>query len=166
PPVIALLVGAAAVMPWYLSNVHPMLWPDPYNRSEQAAVDGLHELPAGSLALSDEPGFLWRADRLTVPYFDDSSVKRIQQGQITRLNDTISARTFSTISTTRTLVRASFPRPRTTPRPSTAPMTLAPVSPSMRRSLRSSGSSARAAPMTGAMATPIASVPSATASGM
>ncbi len=45
-------------------------------------------------------------------------------------------------------------------------MTLAPVSPSMRRSLRSSGRSARAAPMTGAMATPIASVPSATASGM
>lgn len=83
PPVIALLIGAAAVMPWYLSNVHPMLWPDPYNRAEQAAVDALHGLPAGSLAISDEPGLLWRADRLTVPYFDDSSVKRIEQRQIT-----------------------------------------------------------------------------------
>ena len=60
PPPIALLIGAAAVMPWYLSNVHPMLWPDPYSRAEHAG-----------------------ADRLTVPYFDDSSVKRIQQGQIT-----------------------------------------------------------------------------------
>ena len=83
PPVLALLVGAAAVMPWYLSNVHPMLWPDPYNRAEQAAVDGLRDLPPGSLAISDEPGFLWRADRLTVPYLDDSSIKRIEQGQIT-----------------------------------------------------------------------------------
>jgi hypothetical protein len=83
PPVIALLIGAAAVMPWYLGNVHPMLWPDPYNRAEQAAVDGLRDLPSGSLAISDEPGFLWRADRLTVPYFDDSSIKRIEQGQIT-----------------------------------------------------------------------------------
>jgi hypothetical protein len=83
PPVIALLVGAAAVMPWYLSNVHPMLWPDPYNRAEQAAVDALHDLPPASRAISDEPGLLWRAERLTVPYFDDSSIKRIEQGQIT-----------------------------------------------------------------------------------
>jgi len=77
------MIGAAAVTPWYLGNVHPMLWPDPYNRSEQAAVDGLRDLPSGSLAISDEPGLLWRANRLTVPYFDDSSVKRIEQGQIT-----------------------------------------------------------------------------------
>jgi hypothetical protein len=83
PPVIALLIGAAVVMPWYWSNVHAMLWPDPYNRAEQAAVDGLRDLPSGSFAISDEPGFLWRADRLTVPYFDDSSIKRIEQGQIT-----------------------------------------------------------------------------------
>jgi 4-amino-4-deoxy-L-arabinose transferase-like glycosyltransferase len=83
PPVIALLVGAAAVMPWYLSNVHPMLWPDPYSRAETAAVDGLRVLPAGSLAISDEPGLLWRAGRLTVPYLDDSSIKRIEQRQIT-----------------------------------------------------------------------------------
>lgn len=83
PPVIALVIGAAVVMPSYWSNVHSMLWPDPYSRSEQAAVDALHGLPAGSLAISDEPGLLWRADRLTVPYFDDSSIKRIEEGQIT-----------------------------------------------------------------------------------
>jgi hypothetical protein len=83
PPVIALVIGAAVVMPSYWSNVHSMLWPDPYSRAEQAAVDALHGLPAGSLAISDEPGLLWRADRLTVPYFDDSSIKRIEEGQIT-----------------------------------------------------------------------------------
>ena len=83
PPLVALLVGAALVMPWYWSNVHSMLWPDPYNKAESAPVDGLRNLPAGSLALSDEPGFLWRAGRLTVPYLDDSSIKRIEQGQIT-----------------------------------------------------------------------------------
>jgi hypothetical protein len=83
PPLVVLLVGAVVVLPWYLSNVHPMLWPDPYDKQEQAAVDGLRRLPAGSLAISDEPGFLWRAGRLTDPYLDDSSIKRIQQGQIT-----------------------------------------------------------------------------------
>ena len=83
PPLVALLIGAAVVMPWYWSNVHSMLWPDPYNSAESAAVDALRNLPAGSLAISDEPGFLWRADRLTVPYFDDSSIKRIEQGQVT-----------------------------------------------------------------------------------
>lgn len=83
PPVIALVIGAAVVMPSYWSNVHSMLWPDPYSHVEQAAVDALHGLPAGSLAISDEPGLLWRADRLTVPYFDDSSIKRIEEGQIT-----------------------------------------------------------------------------------
>src|SRR6266511_649840 len=83
PPLVVLLVGAVVILPWYLGNVNPMLWPDPYNKQEQAAVDGLQRLPAGSLALSDEPGFLWRAGRLTDPYFDDSSIKRIEQGQIT-----------------------------------------------------------------------------------
>jgi hypothetical protein len=83
PPLVSLLIGAAVVMPWYWTNVHSMLWPDPYNKAESAAVDWLRNLPNGSLAISDEPGFLWRADRLTVPYFDDSSVKRIEQGQVT-----------------------------------------------------------------------------------
>jgi hypothetical protein len=83
PQLVALVIGAAVVVPWYWSNVHSMLWPDPYNKTESAAVDGLRNLPAGSLAISDEPGFLWRADRLTIPYFDDSSIKRIEQGQVT-----------------------------------------------------------------------------------
>jgi hypothetical protein len=83
PPVAALLVGAALVMPWYLSNMQVLLWPDRYSSEERAAVDALRDLPAGSLAISDEPGFLWRARRLTDPYLDDSSIKRIEQGQIT-----------------------------------------------------------------------------------
>jgi hypothetical protein len=83
PPLVMLLVGAAAVTPWYVGNVQPMLWPDGSGRQEQAAVDALREVPAGGLVISDEPGLLWRAERLTVPYFDDSSVKRIEQGQIT-----------------------------------------------------------------------------------
>src|SRR5262245_22248202 len=83
PPLAALLVGAIAVTPWYWSNLHSMLWPDPYNAAERAAVDDLRNLPSGARAISDEPGFLWRADRLTDPYFDDSSIKRVEQGQIT-----------------------------------------------------------------------------------
>jgi Dolichyl-phosphate-mannose-protein mannosyltransferase len=83
PPVVALLVGAVAVMPWYLSNLQVVLWPDQYNSEERAAVDDLRALPRGSRAISDEPGFLWRAGRLTDPYLADSSIKRIEQGQVT-----------------------------------------------------------------------------------
>jgi Dolichyl-phosphate-mannose-protein mannosyltransferase len=83
PPVVALLVGAVAVMPWYLSNLQVVLWPDLYNSEERAAVDALRALPRGSRAISDEPGFLWRAGRLTDPYLADSSIKRIEQGQVT-----------------------------------------------------------------------------------
>ncbi|MDQ6855178.1 MAG: glycosyltransferase family 39 protein [Actinomycetota bacterium] len=83
PPLALLLVGAVAVTPWYVGNMHSLLWPDSYNRQEQAAVDALRRIPADRLVISDEPGLLWRAERLTVPYFDDSSIKRIEQGQIT-----------------------------------------------------------------------------------
>jgi Dolichyl-phosphate-mannose-protein mannosyltransferase len=83
PPLIPLLVGAIAVTPWYLSNTNSLLWPDTYSRQEQAAVDALRELPADGLVISDEPGLLWRADRLTVPVLADSSIKRIEQGHIT-----------------------------------------------------------------------------------
>jgi hypothetical protein len=83
PPVVALLVGAVAVMPWYLSNLQVVLWPDQYNSEERAAVDALRALPRGSRAISDEPGFLWRAGSLTDPYLADSSIKRIEQGQVT-----------------------------------------------------------------------------------
>jgi Dolichyl-phosphate-mannose-protein mannosyltransferase len=83
PPLALLVVGAVAVTPWYLSNMDSLLWPDSYSRQEQAAVDALRRIPAQGLVISDEPGLLWRAERLTVPYFDDSSIKRIEQGQIT-----------------------------------------------------------------------------------
>lgn len=82
PPLVPLLVGTIAVTPWYLTNTNALLWPDEYSRQEQAAVDTLRALPGGGLVISDEPGLLWRADRLTVPFFADSSIKRIEQGQI------------------------------------------------------------------------------------
>jgi Dolichyl-phosphate-mannose-protein mannosyltransferase len=83
PPLIPLLVGAVAVTSWYLGNLDSLLWPDSYGRQEQAAVDALRRTPSDGLVISDEPGLLWRADRVTVPFFDDSSIKRIEQGQIT-----------------------------------------------------------------------------------
>jgi Dolichyl-phosphate-mannose-protein mannosyltransferase len=83
PPLVPLLVGVIAVTPWYVSNVESLLWPDLYGRQEKAAVDALRAVPEGGLVISDEPGLLWRADRLTVPYYDDASIKRIEQGQIT-----------------------------------------------------------------------------------
>ena len=85
---------------------------------------------------------------------------------ITRLNDTSSAATLSASSASITPSRMLSREPSTTARPSTAPMTLAPVSPSMSRSCRSSPSSPNAAPITGATAIPIGAVPIAIAIGM
>ncbi len=84
---------------------------------------------------------------------------------ITRLNETSSAATLSASSTSITASRMLSREPSTTASPSTAPITLAPVSPSMRRSCRSSPSRPSAAPMTGATAMPMGAVPTAIAIG-
>ena len=92
--------------------------------------------------------------------FDDTSVT------VGEAPDTFDvAATFATTSSTSAVVRVASPRPRTTPRPSTAPITFAPASPSMRRSRRSDGASPNAAPIAGAIATPTAPSPRTIARG-
>jgi 4-amino-4-deoxy-L-arabinose transferase-like glycosyltransferase len=82
PPLAALLVAAVLVAPWYYDHLQPMLRPGGYEGAEATAVDALRELPAGALVISDTPGFVWRAGRRTSPWLADSSIKRIEQGQI------------------------------------------------------------------------------------
>jgi hypothetical protein len=82
-----------------------------------------------------------------------------------RENDTSSAATLSASSTSITVKRMLSLEPSTIASPSTAPITLAPVSPSMSRSRRSSPRRPNAAPITGAMAMPIEAVPMAIAIG-
>jgi 4-amino-4-deoxy-L-arabinose transferase-like glycosyltransferase len=72
-----------AALPWYLVNVHTMLWPEPYRGDDAAAVARIRALPAGAWAISDEPTFIWRADRRTPGNLVDSSIKRIQEKLLT-----------------------------------------------------------------------------------
>ena len=76
------------LVPWWVNNVHDILWPSAYGHNEQAVVNQFRALPADQLVISDEPGFAWRADRRVPPNFVDVSMKRFQDG---RLNTSVVA---------------------------------------------------------------------------
>ncbi|HEX6310361.1 MAG TPA: glycosyltransferase family 39 protein [Acidimicrobiia bacterium] len=82
-PPAALAVAFVAVAPWFLAHVNPILWPDDYDAREAAAVDDLGALPDDSAVITDDPGLAWRAERRVPGDLVDSSIKRIEQGQIT-----------------------------------------------------------------------------------
>ena len=86
PPGRIVLIAAVLVAPLYWLNAGPMLWPQPYRGAGAAAERALRRLPSGALAISDEPGFLWRAGVRTPGFFVDGSAQRIQQGDVTAAN--------------------------------------------------------------------------------
>lgn len=77
-----LLVLGILLVPWWVVNTRAMLWPGEYSRAEASALDRLRALPAGAWAISDDPGFVWRADRRAPGNLVDESIKRFQQGRI------------------------------------------------------------------------------------
>jgi hypothetical protein len=60
-----------------------LLAPDPYQESTAEVVDRLRDLPPGALAISDEPGLVWRAGRRTPDDLVDASFLRQEVGDIT-----------------------------------------------------------------------------------
>ena len=78
-----LAVAGVVVLPYYVVHAWPVLRPDPYDGSAAEAVELLAALPDGALAISDDPGLVWRAGRRTPPDLVDASVLRIQTGDIT-----------------------------------------------------------------------------------
>lgn len=80
-PVIGL--AAVLVVPYHLVHAWPILHPTPYSQESARVVSILRDLPPGALAISDDPGIVWRAGRLTPPDLVDTSILRIQVGQIT-----------------------------------------------------------------------------------
>ena len=76
-------VVVVLALPWYIVNVHTMLWPQPYRGDDAAAVARIRALPPGAWAISDEPTFIWRANRRTPGNLVDSSIKRIQEQLVT-----------------------------------------------------------------------------------
>lgn len=86
PPGRVLIIAAVLVAPLYWLNARPMLRPPAYRGAAAAVERDLRRLPSGALAISDEPGFLWRAGVRTPGFFVDGSVQRIQQGDVTAEN--------------------------------------------------------------------------------
>ncbi|MEX2253813.1 MAG: hypothetical protein WEC34_00085 [Acidimicrobiia bacterium] len=78
-----LAVICVLVVPWWVHNVQPILWPDSYSRSEADVVERLAALPDDAWVISDDPGFAWRAEHRVPGEFVDVSVKRFQQGNLT-----------------------------------------------------------------------------------
>jgi hypothetical protein len=70
-------------VPWSVANLHDILWPTGYRGATAALMQKLDALPPGALAISDDNGFLYRADLRTPPLLNDSSVKRIDQKLLT-----------------------------------------------------------------------------------
>jgi hypothetical protein len=79
-----LLVLGVLLVPWWVVNVRPMLWPESSTRSEEAVVERFRALPDDAWVISDDPGFAWRADRRVPGDYVDVSMKRFQQGTLTR----------------------------------------------------------------------------------
>ncbi len=78
-----LAVAAVVVLPYHAVHAWQMLRPDPYEGSDARAVEVLEELPPDALAISDEPGLVWRSGHRTPPNLVDASVLRIETGDLT-----------------------------------------------------------------------------------
>ncbi len=79
-----LAVLAVLVLPLWVINARPMLWPESYSRSEAAVVERFRALPDDAWVISDDPGFAWRAGRRVPGDYVDVSMKRFQQQAITQ----------------------------------------------------------------------------------
>jgi hypothetical protein len=73
----AVAIAAILTIPFQAWQLHDLLVPEDYSGDEAIVVDHLRALPDGAWALSDEPGFIWRAGKATDPFYVDPSVLRI-----------------------------------------------------------------------------------------
>ncbi|OWY59561.1 hypothetical protein B7486_73915, partial [cyanobacterium TDX16] len=78
--VLGALVGA---LTFWLPSSLPILWPAPYGSSATSAVDVLQALPDGALAISDDPGLVYRSGRLTPPDWVDGSILLVETERVT-----------------------------------------------------------------------------------
>jgi hypothetical protein len=73
----AVVITVLVTAPFQIFQLRPLLLPEDYKGDAATVVDALRALPDGAWALSDEPGFIWRAGKATDPNFVDPSVLRI-----------------------------------------------------------------------------------------
>jgi 4-amino-4-deoxy-L-arabinose transferase-like glycosyltransferase len=80
-PVVAVALVVAA--PLWVDRDSAILWPGDYSGNDAALVHELERLPADALVISDDPGWVWRADHRPPGGFADVSYQRIDNHQIT-----------------------------------------------------------------------------------
>jgi len=83
PPLPALALTAVLVVPYHVAHVWEVLHPTAYSVRSDQTLAILRAMPAGALAMSDDPGIVWRAGRLTPPDLVDASILRIESGDLT-----------------------------------------------------------------------------------
>jgi hypothetical protein len=78
-----LAIAGLVAVPYGVVHAWGVLHPDGYSDSAETAVELVRDLPDGALAISDDPGIVWRAGHRTPPELVDASVLRIETGDIT-----------------------------------------------------------------------------------
>jgi 4-amino-4-deoxy-L-arabinose transferase-like glycosyltransferase len=83
PPWPVLAIALLVATPIWVDRNTAILWPSGYAGNEAALVRRLERLPADALVISDDPGWVWRADHRPPGGFADVSYQRIDDHQIT-----------------------------------------------------------------------------------
>jgi 4-amino-4-deoxy-L-arabinose transferase-like glycosyltransferase len=83
PPWPILAVALLVAAPFWIDTNTAILWPGSYSGHDAALVRELKRLPAHALVISDDPGWVWRADHRPPGEFADVSYQRIDNHQIT-----------------------------------------------------------------------------------
>ena len=83
PATTVLALALVLALPYHLVHAWPMLHPTGFTGSAERVVQQLADLPDGALAISDDPGLVWRAGRRTPPDLVDASILRIETGDLT-----------------------------------------------------------------------------------
>lgn len=81
PRVLAVVL--IVLIPWSAVNLRDVLLPTGYRGASAQLMESLAQLPRNAQVISDEPGFVYRANLHTPPLLNDPSVKRIDQHLLT-----------------------------------------------------------------------------------
>lgn len=77
-----LVLALVLTLPYAVVHAWPMLGPSGFTTDDRTVIGHLAALPEGALAISDDPGLVWRAGRRTTPELVDASKLRIQTGEL------------------------------------------------------------------------------------
>jgi hypothetical protein len=81
PRVLAVLL--IVLIPFSVASLHDILRPTGYRGASAELMQALERLPRNAQVISDEPGFVYRANLRTPRLLNDPSVKRIDQHLLT-----------------------------------------------------------------------------------